>query len=498
MRLPVKDMDIATGSVPVVILNLHDASRMDLRTNDRILLTKGRRKALAILDIAESPKAVPPGRIGLFEEVLDALQAKQGDLVDFHVAHKPASVIAIKKKMDGKELTPEEINTIVNDIVNNNLTDVELTSYVVANYVKGMHPHEITALTKAMAKTGLQLRFNKKPVLDVHSIGGVPGNRTTPIVVAIVAAAGLAIPKTSSRAITSPAGTADMLEVLTNVILPKEKLQRMVATIGGFMVWGGAISLAPADDKIIAVEHPLNIDAEGQMLASIMAKKASVGATKLLLEIPIDKNGKVSNKHDAEHLKQRFIALGSQLGIDVHVLFTDSQQPVGAGIGPALEARDVIWVLKDDRRGPADLRDKSLLIAGKMLEMGGKARKGEGITLAQELLDSGKAYAKFVQMIRAQGGPKIVDAEKVPLSPLAADIRATRAGRVTNMDNHTIAQVAKDAGAPADKGSGMYLRVHLGDHVKKGDILYTIHAHNRDELEFALETARKNPGITIT
>ncbi|MEK6849019.1 MAG: thymidine phosphorylase, partial [Nanoarchaeota archaeon] len=193
-----------------------------------------------------------------------------------------------------------------------------------------------------------------------------------------------------------------------------------------------------------------------------------------------------------------FVTLGKHLGIEVHVLFTQSSQPVGNGIGPALEARDIIWVLTDDRRGPADLRVKSLLMAGKMLEMGGKARKGEGGKLAQHILDSGLAYKKFVQMIRAQGGARIIDANKVPISPLTHDALAWKTGRITDMDNHQIAQIAKDAGAPSDKGSGIYLHAHLHWKVNKGDILYTIHAHNRDELAYALDTAKKNPGLTIT
>ncbi|MBI4145632.1 AMP phosphorylase [Candidatus Woesearchaeota archaeon] len=497
MRLPVKDMDIATGSVRVVILNQQDAARMDLHANDRLFLRKGGRKAIAILDVAESEKAVPPGRIGLFEEVLDALNAKHNDIVDFILARKPESIDSIKLKMDGKELTPSQINGIVKDIVHSNLTDVELTSFVTANYIHGMTMNEVVSLTKSMAYSGLHLSLRRRPIMDVHSIGGVPGNRTTPIVVPIVAAAGLTIPKTSSRAITSPAGTADALEVLTNVILPKEKLERLAYQLGGFMVWGGAISLAPADDKIIAVEHPLNIDAEGQMLASIMAKKASVGATHLLLEIPIDRNGKVRDERRALHLKNAFCTLGNKLGIDVHVLVTDGSQPIGNGIGPALEARDVIWVLTDDRRGPQDLREKSLIMAGKLLEMGNCCKRGEGYATAERILDSGEAYAKFIEIIKAQGGPRIVKADAVPLSAHTFIVRAPRNGTITNMDNKALASIAKAAGAPSDHGSGIFLHKHRSENVRRGEPLYTIHAGSRDELRYATSAARAFNGVSI-
>ncbi|HSU72564.1 MAG TPA: AMP phosphorylase [Candidatus Binatia bacterium] len=497
MRLIVKDMDISTGRTPIVILNEKDASRMDLHPNDRLFVTKGSRKAIAVLDIAQSEKAVPIGHIGLFEETLAALRARDGDSVDFRMARKPVSVEYIRKKLDGKELEDSEINEIVKDIVFNNLTDVELTGFITGNYVNGMSLREVVALTKSMAYSGLHLSLRKKQILDVHSIGGVPGNRTTPIIVPIVAAAGLTIPKTSSRAITSPAGTADTLEVLTNVVLPKEKLERLAYQIGGFMVWGGAISLAPADDKIIAIEHPLNIDAEGQMLASIMAKKKCVGATNLLLEIPIDVNGKVADEKRALHLKNLFTVLGAKLGIDVQVLITDGSQPVGNGIGPALEARDLLWVLTNDRRGPYDLREKSLIMAGKLLEIGGKAALGEGYIRAQQILDSGEAYAKFAEMIKAQGGPRIIRAEDVPLSKLTFDVLAPKSGRIVEMDNRAIAHIAKSAGAPSDRGSGLYLHKHRNDVVKAGELLYTIHATTRDELTYAIAASRQHVGVVI-
>jgi AMP phosphorylase len=497
MRLIVKDMDISTGRAPIVILNENDAARMDLHPNDRLFVTKGSRKAIAVLDIAESEKAVPIGHIGLFEETLSALRARDGDFVDFRMARKPESVVFIRKKLDGRELSDYEINAIVKDIVFNNLTDVELTSFVTANYVKGMSLREIVALTKSMAYSGLHLSLRRKPIMDVHSIGGVPGNRTTPIIVPIVAAAGLTIPKTSSRAITSPAGTADTLEVLTNVVLPKEKLERLAYQVGGFMVWGGAISLAPADDKIIAIEHPLNIDAEGQMLASIMAKKMSVGATHLLLEIPMDVNGKVKDERGALHLKNLFTVLGSKMGIEVTVLITDGSQPVGNGIGPALEARDLLWVLLNDRRGPYDLREKSLIMAGKMLEIGGKAKLGEGYMMAQQILDSGQAFAKFAEMIKAQGGPRILRPEDVPLSKLTYEFKALRSGRVIAIDNHAIAHIAKSAGAPSDRGSGLLLNKHRNDSVKAGDVLYTVYANTRDAMNEAMASIKHHSGVFI-
>src|SRR3989344_4015223 len=213
MKLIVKDMDIATGDVHVVILNAKDARLLDLHPLDRVVVRHKKRKTVALLDVAGSPRAVPPGKIGLFEEVLFAIQARNNSKVVIEVADKPESVHAIKRKLDGERLTPKDIELIVQDIVANKLTDIELTSFVIATYTRGMNTKEIAALNNALAKTGDRLRIKHYPVVDIHSIGGVPGNRSTMVIVPILVAAGCIGPQTSSRAITSPSGTADTMEV---------------------------------------------------------------------------------------------------------------------------------------------------------------------------------------------------------------------------------------------------------------------------------------------
>jgi putative thymidine phosphorylase len=489
-------MDIATGDVNVVILNDKDAQFLDLHHGDRIYVQKNSRKATAVLDIAESEKAVPEGSIGLFEEVLDALHAQHGDEVTIHLAKKPLSIGYIKKKLDGKELTYNEIYEIMKDIGGNKLTDIELTTYVAANYTLGMSDREITDLTKAMTLSGTKLVISKKPVADIHCIGGVPGNRTTLIVVPILIAAGLTVPKTASRAITSPAGTADTMEVLCPVSMPISRLYQILEKVGGFIIWGGAVNLAPADDRIIKVEHPLNIDAEGQMLASIMAKKASVSATHLLMDIPVGKGAKVENRKEAAHLQAHFERLGKELGIKVITMITDGSQPIGNGIGPVLEAKDCIWVLKNDSRAPADLRQKSLEMAAIMLEFTGKAKKGQGMTLAAELLNSGKAYKKFVEIVHAQGGGDIDPSALKPYDT-SYTLKADRAGQVCCIDNISFARIARMAGAPADPGAGILLHKHCGDTVRKGEPILTIYARSREKLSYALDVLKELDGIVV-
>lgn len=490
-------MDISTGDIQVAVLNEKDAAVLDLHHGDRILLRKNNHKTTAVIDIAESEKAVPAGSIGLFEETLSAIKARNNDEVTIRFAKKPASVEFIRQKVDGKELSAKEIYEIIKDIGTNKLTDIEISSFVTANYIAGMSDSEIIDLTRAMTATGNRLSIKKRPVVDIHCIGGIPGNRTTLIVVPILIAAGLTVPKTASRAITSPAGTADTMEALAPVSLSIPKLYRMLDTVGGFIIWGGSVNLAPADDRIIKVEYPLGIDAEGQMLASIMAKKASVNATHLLMDIPVGKGAKVQGRKQALHLQEHFERLGRELGIKVCTIITDGSQPVGNGMGPILEARDCLWVLKNDTRAPADLRQKSLEMAATMLEFVGQAKKRQGIRLATEILNSGKAYQKFVEIVKAQGG-RDIDPEALKPSSTYYTYCAPKKGIVQCLDNTSLSRIARMAGAPIDKDAGMYLHKHCGDIVAKGEPIMTVYAHSREKLGYALEILKELDGIIIS
>jgi AMP phosphorylase len=496
MKLVVKDMDIATGGTQVVILNRQDAALLDLHHEDRLLIRNGRKTTTAILDIAESAKAVPSGEIGVFEEVLDELMVVQGDTVDIAIGDKPRSVAFIKRKLDGHELTEHEILDIVRDIVKGKLSSIELTTFVTANYVHGMSKQETVDLTRAMVQTGDVLRKRPGITADIHCIGGVPGNRTTLVVVPILVAAGLRVPKTASRAITSPSGTADTMEVLCSVSLDKGALEHILNQVGGFITWGGAINLAPADDRIIRIEHPLQIDAEGQMLASIMAKKAVVNATHLLMDIPFGNGSKVPAMRQAMTLRNHFEGLAKTLGIKMKVMFSDGSQPIGHGIGPALEARDCLWVLENDERGPANLRKKSIEMAGIMLEFTGKAAKGKGEELAESLLESGRAHNVMMRICRLQGG-RAWGGDDIHVAPLVKHIYAPRDGTIAHVDNAIIGRIARLAGAPIDKGAGVYLHVHRRSKVRKGDPLLAIHADNKVKMHLAFTEAQEKGVIRI-
>ena len=488
MKLRSKDIDISRGGPLIVVVNHKDAEMLDLHVMDRIKIKKGSKVETVVVDIAQSDKVVPKNRIGVFEEVIKSLKLKNNDSVDISIARKPLSIDYIKKKLDGEKLSKNEISQIVWDIVHNKLSAVELTYFVAACYTNVMTTEETILLTKAMVKHGDVLKLNKYPVIDKHSIGGIPGNRTTMIVVPIIAAAGYIMPKTSSRSVTSPAGTADTMEVLANVAFPINKMKEIVLKTNGCIVWGGSLNLAPADDKIIAVERPLQIDAESQLLASIMAKKHSVSSTHILIDVPIGKYAKVKNMVEAVKLKKKFEKIGKKLRKHVKVLLTDGLQPIGNGIGPALEARDVLWVLKRDPRRPIDLEKKSLLMCANIFDMIGIR---DGYRKAYEILNSGKAYQKMIEIIKAQGG-KEIPAEDIKIGKYCYDIKSRRKGKIRAIDNMLISRIARIAGAPHDKGAGIYLYKHIGDKVNIGDKLFTIHSESMRELEYAKDVAKSS------
>ena len=493
MKLKAKAMDISSGGPLITVLNHKDAAMLDLHVMDRIKIKKGKNIETVVVDIAQNGNIISPGMIVVFDEVASSLSLKNNEPVEIMLARKPLSISYIKKKLDGQKLSKKEIDQIVWDIVHNKLSAVELAYFVAACYTHVMNSQETIWLTNAMVKHGETLKLNKYPVVDKHCIGGIPGNRTTLVIVPIIAAAGYYMPKTSSRSITSPAGTADTMEALANVSFPISEMKKIILKTNACIVWGGALNLAPADDKIIAVERQLEIDAESQLLASIMAKKHSVSSTHILIDVPTGKDAKVKNKIEAAKLKKEFENIGKKLRKHIRVMITDGNQPIGNGIGPSLEARDVLWLLKRDSRRPMDLEKKCLLMCANIFHLIGVK---DGYGKAKEILDSGKAYSKMIQIIKAQGGKEIA-AEKINIGKFSYSYVSSKKGTVRDIDNTSISRIARIAGAPHDKGAGLYLYKHIGDKVKKNEKLFTIYSENRNELKFAVDFAKKNNAFLV-
>lgn len=430
--------------------------------------------------------------LGLSEQAFRRMGLAEGTPVTIAPTEPPRSLDHLRKKIHGHTLDPRQIKEIVNDIAGYRYSEMEIAAFLVSS-AGFMTTSEMVALTRSMAQAGNQLHWNAPTVVDKHCIGGIPGNRTSMIVVPIVTAHGLLFPKTSSRAITSPAGTADTMEVLANADLSMHEMQNVVEKCKGCIVWGGHVDLSPADDILISVERPLSIDTREQMVASIMSKKLAAGSSHLLIDIPVGPSAKVRSHNDAMRLRKLFEYVGDQIGLHVDVVVTEALQPIGNGIGPVLEARDVMAVLRNEADAPADLREKSLQIAGSLLETDPSLRGGSGYARAQQLLTSGEALRSMDRIIDAQGRARTTP----QLGELVYDVLAPRSGTIVAIDCFRLARIARLAGAPLDKGAGIDLFKKLGDYVSKSEPLYRIHACFQSDYGFTVKFALKENGYQI-
>ena len=423
------------------------------------------------------------GEAGLSEEAMARLNVKEGDTITVKHLQPINSLSHVRAKIYGKELTESDYMEIISDVTEGLYSNIELAAFVTACAGNNsMKLNEIVYLTKAMINAGQKITWEQPVIYDKHCVGGLPGNRTTPIVVSIIAAAGLIIPKTSSKAITSPAGTADMMETITNVNLSIDEIKKVVKKENACLVWGGGVKLSPADDLLIYVEKALNIDSEAQMVASVLSKKAAAGSTHVLIDIPFGKTAKVRSHEEALKMKYYFEAVGESIGLHIFVLITDGSQPVGKGIGPALEALDVLSVLENKTDAPQDLKERAVIIAGKILEIAKKCPDGEGQKMAEQIINSGKAFEKFKAICLAQGDFKLpVKGE------FKYDIISEKNGIVKEIDNRKLAQIAKLAGAPKSPGAGICFNAPLGKIISKGEILYTIYAEGKGQLDYVKE-----------
>ncbi len=455
--------------------------------------TEGSAGVLAVLNVVDDPSITAPDELGLAEQAFAQLGMEPGCRVRVAHARPPGSLAAVHRKIRGERLDAAEFSAVVRDIGANRYSKIEMTAFVVACAQVGLEREEVLWFTRAMAEGGQRLDWGESLVVDKHCVGGVPGNRTSMIVVPIVAAHGLPFPKTSSRAITSPSGTADTMEVLARVELSPERLGEIIRRERGFLAWGGTARLAPVDDALIAVERPLSLDSPGQMVASILAKKLAAGSTHLLIDIPVGPTAKVRSSQEALALRKLFEYVGDSLGMHLEVLLTDGSQPVGRGIGPVLEARDVMAVLRRDPQAPADLRDKSLVLAGRLLELDPQVRGGGGLALATQLLESGAALAKMEAICEAQGR----NLEPAGPGVLRHEVAAQQDGIVLSIDNLQIARIARVAGAPLDKGAGVDLLHKQGDAVQQGEALYAIHAEFPADFRFARALAGRDSGYRV-
>ncbi|MGV8813548.1 MAG: thymidine phosphorylase family protein [Gelidibacter sp.] len=455
----------------------------------RIRISNTSTSIVASLNILNSD-ILMPNEIGLSDSAAEKLNVSPNETLYVSHLEPIESLSHVRAKIYNQKLDYKAFSEIITDIVEGDYSNIHLSAFITACAGDRLDINEISDLTKAMIASGKQLNWNKEIVVDKHCIGGLPGNRTTPLIVAIVAAYGLTMPKTSSRAITSPAGTADTMEVLTNVTLSSEEIKNVVENEGACIVWGGTAQLSPADDVLIKIEKALDIDSEGQLIASVLSKKAAAGSTHVVIDIPVGETAKVRSTEMAQQLKEHMETVGKAVGLKVKVVITDGTQPVGRGIGPTLEAIDILKVLKNEANAPKDLLERALFLAGELLELSGKVEKGKGRRTAQKVLESGKAYEKFIAICKAQGR-----FSKPVLAPYKIEIKAEKSGVLKRIDNRKIAKLAKLSGAPQSKSAGISLNVHLNDKIEKDQLLYTLYAESKGELNYAMEYYKNHNDI---
>jgi len=404
------------------------------------------------------------------------------------------AIDAIKRKLVGHELSYEDSYAIMHEFSTGGLTDIFVAYFAAASFSAGYTDDELYNLTKAMVETGKKFTL-KGIVADKHSIGGMPGTRASMIIVPIVAAAGYQIPKTSSRAITTPAGTADCMEVLAPVAIELEKAQAIVERIGCCIIWGGHLGIAPADDVIIRVEEPLSFESYDKVIISILAKKVAASSKYMVLDIPVGPSMKIRLVKDALRFRDAFTRIAQRFGIRVKADINFQYEPAGFGIGPNYETIDAVKVLAQTPDRSSDLEFKSIKLASEVLDLCFAAdhRADDSLLVAEYLLKSGAAMKKFREIVKAQGGDGDFVIDRISVGNNKKEILAPHDGVVSGVNNFNITSLARLLGAPSDKLGGMVLQARMGQRIKKHDILLTMYTNSADKLREAVDTYTHMP-----
>ena len=477
-----------------MVLREKEAQAYGIRMGDKLRLRWNHKKTVVTANFTKTK--VDYGEIGLFAEIWQHYKIKPNEALQLSLVERPESIESIKKKILGKTLNFKEMYSIVKDIADFVLGDIEITYFVASGFARKFSHEELYYLTRAIAETGDMLKL-PGPVVDKHSIGGLPGNRTTPIVVPIIASLGFKIPKTSSRAITSAAGTADTMEVLAPVMFQMNQIKEIVKKTNACIAWGGGTRIAPADDRIIRVSYPLSLEPYTKMIVSVMAKKVAMGIKYLVIDLPVGPTAKVHRIEDAKKIEKEMKYLAKKFNMKIKVNINEALKPIGRGIGPVLEARDVLRVLQRKEHRPLDLEEKALELAGELLDLVGHSKKGDGYDAALAVLRSGKAWKKMQEIIRAQGGNPHIDSEDVVLSDKILEFKAEKSGQIISFDNRAVVEMCRTLGAPTCKTAGIYLNKVMEDRVREGDTVFTMYAESEDRLRLAQKVLQQKEVLKI-
>jgi thymidine phosphorylase len=495
-QLRLRRMPIDSGREHLIYLPVRGSFiRTDeLLDGGRVEISGGGRSIRGTVHAIDDERLLAPTEVGLSHAAFKELGLREGAAVRIQRLAPPASINALRAKLRGDELDEGQIRSLIGDIVDGRYPEREVAAFLVAA-TRGLTDNEVAALARSRFEFAEKMKWHEDIVVDKHSIGGIPGSRITMILVPLIAAHGLPIPKTSSRAITSAAGTADAMETLARVDLSVVDVQRVVDLARGCVVWNGQLNHSAVDDVMNAITRPLGLDSTRWAVASILSKKLAAGSTHIIIDLPYGPQAKLKSICEAQEIAALFERIGRKLGVLVEAHPTDGSQPIGRGIGPALEVRDVISVLENHPEAPASLREKSLFFASRILawdgSLGSEARaRGR----AEELLKSGAARVALDRIVDAQGRrePQILP------GPFSRVVKAERSGVVTEIDTWRMAGIARAAGAPSDLSAGIDIRSEAASNIREGEDLYVIRSGSDANAAMALSLARTNSGYVIT
>lgn len=400
----------------------------------------------------------------------------------------------IEKKRNGHTLTDAEIHFLVDGYTNETILDYQMSSLLMAIYFKGMTTEESAALTMAMVNSGdtVNLSGIEGVKVDKHSTGGV-GDTVTLTLAPLVASVGVSVAKMSGRGLGHTGGTIDKLESIAgfHVEISNEEFVHLVNK-NHLAVIGQSAHLVPADKKIYSLRDvTATVDSIPLIASSIMSKKIASGANAIVLDVKTGAGAFMKNAEEAKQLAQTMVDIGRNVGRETLAVISNMDQPLGHAVGNALEVQEAIDMLKGN--GPEDLTELTLVLGSQMVVLAKKAKSiEEARAMLEENIHNGKAIAKFQEFIQAQGGnPDIVDDPSLlPKSASQIDVHSEESGYVTGLIADQIGKAVlllgagrKNIESVIDLSVGVILHKKLGDEVKKGDVLFTIHSNSKDNVE---------------